>query len=231
MLTYGEGIDILNRYGIPIAKGGLAKSTEEAIEIASRIGYPVALKVISPEASHKTEANAVKLDVKSDSELLEAYQEVTDNLKKYDSKAVIAGVLIQEMMKNGTEVIVGVSRDPQFGPVILFGLGGIFVEILRDVSLRVLPLTWYDAVQMIKEIKGHGILEGFRERPRADIGAITNILLNVSRLSMDLKDSILEMDLNPVIVQSDGNGAKVIDFRFLVPNSSQPSVLREVAKQ
>jgi len=231
ILTYGESMDILNNYGIPVAKGEVARSPEEAIEIARRIGYPVALKVISLEVSHKTEARAIKLDVKSDSELSKAYLEVTDNLRKYDSKAAITGVLIQEMLKNGTEVIVGISRDPQFGPVILFGLGGVFVEVLRDVSLRVLPITRYDADQMIKEIKGYRILEGFRERPRADVEAITNILLKVSKLSMDLEDSILEMDLNPVIVQSDANGAKVVDVRIVVPKSVQSGepIRREVS--
>jgi len=220
-------MEILASFGIPIAKGGVAKSPEEAIAIARRTGYPVALKAISPDVSHKTEAKAIALDVKSDVELSAAYNKVTENLRRYNPGAAITGVLIQEMLKNGTEVIVGMSRDPQFGPVILFGLGGIFVEVLKDVSLRVLPITRFDAEEMVKEIKGYRILEGYRERPKADVEAIVDILLKVSKMSTEMKDSILEMDLNPVIVQSEGNGAKV-DVRFVVPKSLHGSeVVRE----
>jgi acyl-CoA synthetase (NDP forming) len=220
ILAYEDGVEILARYGIPMANGGVAKSREEAVRIASKVGYPVALKAISKQVSHKTEANAIRLGVGSDAELGEAFDEVTRNLKRYDSKAEITGVLIQEMLRNGTEVIIGTSRDPQFGPVILFGLGGIFVEVLKDVSLRVLPITRYDAEEMVKEIKGYKVLEGFRGKPRADLQAIVEILMKVSGLSTDMKDWISELDLNPVIVLPEGSGAKVVDARFVV--TSEP---------
>lgn len=221
VLAYTDSVEILARYGIPVANGGVAKSRGEAVNIASGIGYPVALKAISQQVSHKTEANAIRLGVKSDTELGEAFDEVTRNLKSYDAKAEITGVLIQEMLRNGTEVIIGTTRDPQFGPVILFGLGGIFVEVLKDVSLRVLPITRYDAEQMVKEIKGYKVLEGFRGRPRADQQAIIEILMKVSRLSTEMKDWVAELDLNPVIVLPEGNGAKVVDARFVVTGGPQ----------
>lgn len=215
VLAYADGVKILARYSIPMANGGVARSREEAVEIASKIGYPVALKGISQQVSHKTEANAIRLGVKSDAEVAEAFDEVNRSLKSYDSRAEIAGVLIQEMLVNGTEVIIGTMRDPQFGPVILFGLGGIFVEVLEDVSLRVLPITRDDAEEMVKEIKGYKVLEGFRGRPRADQQAIIEILLKVSRLSTEMKDQIVELDLNPVIVLPEDKGAKVVDARFV----------------
>jgi acetyltransferase len=218
ILAYADSVEILSRYGIPIAGGGVARSQGEAVKIAAKIGYPVALKAISQQASHKTEANAIKLGVISDGGLVEAYDEVTRNLRRYDPKAEMAGVLVQEMLKSGTEIIVGTKRDPQFGPVILFGLGGIFVEVLQDVSLRVLPITQVDAEQMLKEIKGYKVLEGFRGKPKADLKAIIDILLKVSRLSTDM-ESIAELDLNPVIVQPEGRGAKVVDARFVVMSS------------
>lgn len=215
ILEYSESVEILSRYGIPVAEGRVTRSQNEAVQFAAKIGYPVALKAISQQVSHKTEANAIRLGVKSNSELVEAYEEVTNNLRKYNPKAEITGVLVQEMVKNGTEIIVGTTRDPQFGPVVLFGLGGIFVDILKDVSLRVLPISQYDAEEMVKAIKGYEILEGFRGKPKADLHAIIDILLKVSKLSTDMT-SIAELDLNPVIVQAEGRGAKVVDARFVV---------------
>jgi acetyltransferase len=227
ILGYSEGADILARYGIPVAKGDIARSREEAVKIASKIGYPVALKAISLQVSHKTEANAIRLGVKSDTELRQAFDEVTRNIRNYEAKAVVTGVLIQEMLGNGTEVIIGTSGDPQFGPVILFGLGGIFVEVLKDVSLRILPITRYDAEEMVKEIRGYKVLEGFRGKPRADRQAIVDILLKVSRLATEMKNWVSELDLNPVIVLPEGRGAKVVDVRFVV--TGEPSEVKSVA--
>jgi len=208
-------LDLLLKYEIPVAKGEVASSPEEAINVASEIGYPIVLKVISPQITHKTEAKALTLSIISEKKLIECYHEAIDNAKKHNPEAKIEGVLIQEMVPNGTEIIVGISRDPQFGPTILFGLGGIFVEVLKDISLRVPPITRYDAEEMIREIKGYNVLKAFRGKPRSDIEAIVNILLNVSKLSIDLKNSISEMDLNPVIVQAENEGAKAVDFRIV----------------
>lgn len=215
ILPYSDTMEILAKYQIPTAEGGLARSLEDAKRISKRVGYPVALKALSQRVSHKTEANAIKLGVNSDSELLEAYQEVTQNLKRFDRNADVADVLIQEMLRNGTEIIVGTARDLQFGPVIMFGLGGILVEVLQDVSLRILPITRFDAEEMVNEIKGWKILEGFRGKPKADLKAIVDILMKVSRLATDMSESISELDLNPIIVQSEGRGAKVVDARFV----------------
>jgi len=214
ILPYEQCVEILARYSIPLAKGKIASSPEEAVKITENIGYPVALKVISPQIIHKTNAKVLKLGIRNESELINAYDEIIKNAKQYNPNAEIQGVLVQEMIGSGTEVIVGISRDVQFGPVILFGLGGIFVEVLKDVSLRVLPITRYDAEEMIREIKGYKILEGFRGRPKADIEAIIDILLKVSNLALDLKESILEMDLNPIIVYEEGKGAYVVDVRM-----------------
>ena len=226
VMSYEDSVEILANYGIPMARGEIARTREEAVKIASRFGYPVALKGISLRVSHKTEANAIRLGVKSDAELAEAFNQVTQNLRSYDSSAEVAGVLVQEMLVDGTEVIVGTTRDPQFGPVIMFGLGGIFVEVLKDVSLRVLPITRDDAEEVIREIKGYGVLEGFRGKPRADQEAIIEILLKVSRLSTEMEDRVAELDLNPVIVMPEGKGAKVVDVRFIAkgePREAKPA--------
>lgn len=216
VLDYTNSAKVLAKYGIQMASWGVAKSPEEAAETASKIGYPVAVKAISQRVSHKTEANAIRLGVKSDAELREAFDEVIRNLKSYDSKTEVTGVLIQEMITSGTEVIIGTTTDPQFGPVIMFGLGGIFVEVLEDVSFRVLPITSNDAEEMVKEIKGYKVLEGFRGKPRTDQRAIIDILLKVSRLSTEMRDWVAELDLNPVIVLAEGNGAKAVDVRLIV---------------
>jgi len=136
---------------------------------------------------------------------------VVDNSRKYDPKAEIRGVLVQEFIHDGIETIVGMSHDSQFGPTIVFGLGGIFVEVLEDVSLRVAPITEDDAKEMIKEIKGFKVLQGFRGKPKADIKAIVDVLLKISNLSMDLRDLIFEIDVNPLIVLEEGKGVKAAD--------------------
>jgi acyl-CoA synthetase (NDP forming) len=215
ILPYEQCVETLARYSIPLAEGKIANSPEEAVKIAENIGYPIALKVISPQIIHKTDAKILKLGIRSESELTNAYDEIIRNAKQYNPNAEIRGVLVQKMIGGVAEVVVGISRDVQFGPVILFGLGGIFVEVFRDVSLRVPPITRYDAEEMIREIKGYKILEGFRGRPKADIEAIIDILFKVSNLALDLKESILEMDLNPIIVREEGNGACVVDVRMI----------------
>jgi len=221
ILSYKEILIVLSKYGFPVARGDIASSIRGAIEIADRICYPIVLKVMSPHIVHKTDADVLRVNVKSESELVEGYKGIMENAKNYNQEAHIDGVLVQEMLPNDVEVIIGLSRDPQFGPVVLFGLGGIFAEVLKDVSLRVPPLTRFDAEEMIKEIRGHKILEGFRGKPKRDSEAIIDVLLRVSKMAVDLKNSILEMDLNPVVVQPEGKGAKIVDARFVVSNLSE----------
>jgi acetyltransferase len=205
-----------------MARAGVATSSEAAISVANRLGYPVALKVLSSEIVHKTEANAVRLDIRTASELRSGYDYIIRNAKQRRPTAKIDCVLVQEMVQGGTEVIVGVSRDPLFGLTVMFGIGGILVDILRDVSIRVLPITRDDAHDMIQEIKGYKVLQGYRGRPKADIDAIIAVLLTISRLSVDLKESLLELDINPLIVLSEGNGAKAVDLRLVLTTEYDP---------
>ncbi len=200
---------ILSGYGIPITREELATSADMAVESARQIGYPVALKIQSAQISHKTEAGGIKLNVISDAEVRAGFKEVISNAKKYMPEAKIQGILVQEMLKDGVEVIIGTTKDPVFGQVIMFGLGGIFVEALKDVSLRIAPLTRKDAEEMIKEIKGYRVLQGMRGKPPVDMEALVNVILRVSRLVIDHKDVIKELDINPLMLFADG--AKVAD--------------------
>ena len=203
-LSEAEASEVLELYDIPTTKRMIAKTAEEAVQHANSMGYPVALKIDSPDIPHKTEANAIKLNVKNDQEVMDAFHEINRNARNYDANAVINGVSVQEMLPAGVEVIVGVTNDPGFGPVIMFGLGGIFVEVFRDISFRVAPLTRDDAVEMIEEIKGYAILKGARGKAAVDIEAIVDVLLKVSALVTDHGDRIDELDINPLIVYEDG---------------------------
>lgn len=219
-LTEHESKKLLSQYGIPITEEEVAKSVGEAIRIAARIGYPVALKVDSPDILHKTEAQAIKLHVSNENELKKAYDEVLTNAKKFAPKAEIGGVLVQEMSEAGREMIVGMSDDPQFGPTIIVGLGGVFVEVFKDVSLRVAPLSRTDAEKMVGEIKGSKILKAFRGKPEADIEALIDTLLKLSRLSVDLAGAISQIDINPLMVLDNGKGVKVVDALVVFRNGN-----------
>jgi len=202
---------LLSAYGIPVTKEEVARSADEAITFAEEIGFPVVMKIDSPDIAHKSDANVVRLGISSREELLQCYEEILENGKRYNPKARINGVLVQEMIRGGTEVMVGMSQDPQFGPTIVFGLGGIFVEVLKDISLRVAPLSKIDAQQMVREIEGYEILRGIRGKRPSDIEAIVDILLRISRLAEDLKDYVSEIDINPLIVLDEGQGVKALD--------------------
>ncbi|MDI6755143.1 MAG: acetate--CoA ligase family protein [Thermodesulfobacteriota bacterium] len=210
-LTEHQAKLILDCYEIPRVREAVAQSARQAAQIAEDLGYPVAMKISSPQIIHKTEAGGVRLNLTKKTEVKDTYRELLRRGESYNPDALIEGVLIQEMVNGGVEIIIGMSKDPTFGPTIMLGLGGIFVEILKDVSLRVLPVTQKDAEEMIREIKGYEVLKGARGKPKMDLKAITDILLKVSALSMDLGDSISEIDLNPVIILPEGRGAKVVD--------------------
>ena len=216
VLSERESKAVLSAFGLPVTREETARTVEEALSIAGKIGYPVALKVDSPDILHKTEAGAIRLGVSGDSELREAFAEVLANARRHSPQARISGVLVQEMVPpGGTEVIVGVKSDPQFGPVVVFGLGGIFVEILKDVARRVAPLTLADARAMIKEIRGYGLLAGARGRLRADVEALAEVLVKTAELAVTLQDDLAELDINPLIVLSEGKGVKVADALFI----------------
>ncbi|MFB3886805.1 MAG: acetate--CoA ligase family protein [Thermodesulfobacteriota bacterium] len=211
ILSENESKDLLSRYGISSTQEALASSAEEAVKMAAKIGYPVVLKVDSPDIPHKTEANVIKIGISNQSELIDAYNTVMGNAKKYAPQGKIRGVLVQEMVTNAREVIVGLSYDPQFGPVIMFGLGGIFVEVFKDVSLRTAPLARTDAEEMIKEVKGYKTLKEFRGKAEADMEAMVDVLMRISRLAVDLGDVLSEIDINPLMVLDKGKGVKAAD--------------------
>jgi acetyltransferase len=200
---------ILSCYGVPVTSESLVTSAEMAVEQARELGYPVALKIQSGEILHKTEAGGISLDLESDDDVRAAYHEVVANSKRFSPDASVQGVLVQEMLKDGVEVIIGTTKDPVFGHVIMFGLGGIFVEALRDVSFRIAPVTRRDAEEMIGEIKGYRVLQGMRGKPPADVDAIVDAILRVSQLVTDYPDEIEELDINPLVVFSEG--AKAVD--------------------
>jgi acetyl-CoA synthetase (ADP-forming) len=208
-----EAKAICQKYGIPVTRFGIADSAEAAAKIADNIGFPVVLKVISPDIVHKYDVGGVILNLKSTDEVKNAYNQIVRNVKKHQPKARILGVNVQEMAPPSTEVIVGAMKDPQFGPVIMFGLGGIFVEVLKDVTFRIAPINENDAVEMIYEIKASPLLKRYRGLPPADVEAIVKILLNTSKMVMENQE-IKELDLNPIMVYE--KGAKTVDARIIL---------------
>jgi len=208
-----EAKTICIEYGIPVTKFNLAKDEKEAAAQANQIGYPVVLKIVSPDIIHKSDAGGVIVNLKTPAEVAGGYKKIIENVKKYKSDAKIVGVLVQEMAPQSTEVIVGAIKDPQFGQTVMFGLGGIFVELLKDVNFRVAPITIDDAKEMITQLKAFPLLNGYRNTPPADIDAIVNILCAVSRLVMD-NPEIKELDLNPVMAYP--KGAKTVDARIIL---------------
>ncbi|HLN88807.1 MAG TPA: acetate--CoA ligase family protein [Candidatus Binatia bacterium] len=208
-----EAKTICTEYNIPVTKFNLAKNDKEAATQASHIGYPVVLKIVSPDIIHKSDAGGVMLNLETPAEVAAGYNKIIENAKKFKPDAKIIGVLVQEMAPQSTEVIIGGIKDPQFGQTIMFGLGGIFVELLKDVSFRVAPITTEDAKEMIVKLKAYPLLNGYRNTPSADIDALVAILCNTSSLIMDYPE-IKELDLNPVMAYS--KGTKTVDARIIL---------------
>jgi len=208
-----EAFKVLKAYGIPVPAYGIAKTAEEAFEIANGVGYPVAMKIVSPDIIHKTDVGCVKLGVERE-EVEPTFFEILYRAEKYTSPRRIEGVLVQQMIEGGKEVIVGMKRDTHFGPLIMFGLGGIYVEVFKDVSFGIAPLSRKDATEMIKSVKAYRILKGVRGEMGSDIDSLVDVLLRVSQLSMDFPE-ILEADLNPIKVFEHGKGCYVIDFKII----------------
>ncbi len=206
---------ILQVYGIPVTGEILASSADEAVAAANQIGYPVAMKIMSPDILHKSDIGGVVLNVADDQAVKKAYSEMNGRAAANKPDAVIEGVLVQEMLKPGVEIIIGVKQDPVFGPAVVLGLGGIFVEVLKDVSTRVAPLCKEDARNMLGELKGRSLLDGVRGSLPGDTEALVDILVRVSRLAIELEDQIQEMDINPLIVHASGEGAVAADALFI----------------
>ena len=213
VLTEVESKQLLEEAGINVIKAKLATTMKEAVALSKGMGFPVVLKIASSDVVHKSDAGGVKLDLKNATQVEKAYREIMASIKEKFPKAAIGGVSVQPMAKPGVEVIIGMSKDAQFGPVLMFGLGGILVEILKDVSFRIVPLVRRDAREMIREIKGYPVLEGYRGKEPANISALEDMLLKVSDF-VEKNPDIKELDLNPVFAH--GDGAVAVDARVVL---------------
>ncbi|KAG0511189.1 MAG: Acetate--CoA ligase [ADP-forming] I [Nitrosopumilales archaeon] len=208
-----EGLQILQIYGFPLPKSTLAKTESDAVKTAKEIGYPVVMKIASPQIIHKSDAGGVKVGLSNDKEVENAFKEIVENAKKYDKNAVIKGVLVVEMVKGGKEMIIGSKLEPGFGPVIMLGMGGIYVEILKDVTFRLAPVTEREADDMISSIKTQKLLKGVRGEKPSDIKKLSDCIQRLSQLVTDFKE-IKELDMNPVLVMEEGKGCKILDVRI-----------------
>jgi len=206
-LSWAEAQSVLSAFEIQQVPGGMARTADDAVEVARRIGFPVAVKLASQRVVHKSDVGAVRLNVPDEAAVRRAFDEI--------EQPDMEGIVIQGMIRNGLELMIGVAEDPLFGPLIGFGLGGIHVEILADVSFRVTPLTDQDAEEMIRGIRGYRLLEGYRGHPPADVPAIQEVLLRVSRMVEDIPE-IRELDLNPIFALPPGQGCAVVDTRIRV---------------
>lgn len=215
-LTEIEAKQIFEAYQMPVTHSKVAKSEDEAVKFAEEIGYPIVMKIVSPQILHKSDAGGVKVNIKDEAGVRNAYNTILSNAKAYKADAVIHGILVQEMAPMGTEVILGSVNDATFGPTVMFGLGGIFVEVLKDVTFRVAPFSKKQALEMISEIKGAPILRGVRgEKPR-DLDVMADTVVNYANMVLDLADEVSESDANPVLLYEQGKGLKVADARMIL---------------
>ncbi len=215
-LTEIEAKGVFAAYGLPITKTLLSKSEEDAVKLASIVGYPIVMKIVSPDIIHKSDAGGVKVNVKDETGVREAYKTIMANAKTYKADANIHGIAIQEMAPWGTEVIIGSVNDPTFEATVMFGLGGIFVEVLKDVTFRVAPISPDEAASMLSEIRGAPILRGVRGEAPRDRKVLAELLSRYSHMIEDLKGEIAESDANPVLVYEEGKGVKVVDARIIL---------------
>lgn len=223
-----EARDILTAYGLKIPASELAETDDQAVEIANRIGYPVVLKVASPDILHKTDVGGVKVGLQNPTEIRDAFDLITYRAQRYLPEARLWGCLVQKMAPPGLEVLIGMNRDPQFGPLVTFGLGGIYVEILKDASFRIAPFSRGEAEDMLKEIRAHALLDGVRGEPPTDKTAVVDALLRIAQLVTDFPE-ILELDINPFIVYEEGLGGISIDMRLVLNPEIQQQGLKNEA--
>ena len=225
-LTAPEGKAVTDAYGIPTPAEGLAECVDEAVALADRIGFPVALKIVSPEILHKTDAGGVRIGLKSPAEVRGAFIAIVTNAKAYNPDARILGVQVQQMVPAGTEVLIGTVTDPTFGKIVAFGLGGVLVEVLKDVTFRLAPASKDDALSMLDGIRAAEILRGVRGGAAVDRDALADLVVRVSRLAADFPE-IAEVDLNPVFASE--NGVMAADVRILL--TSELPVTRKTPQQ
>jgi acetyltransferase len=210
-----EARDVIEAYGMRLPQSRLAQSPDEAATIAAEFGFPVVMKISSPDILHKSDIGGVKVGIADATAARDAYELIEYRARKYSRDATIWGVLVQEQLPKGREVLVGVTRDPQFGALIAFGLGGIYVEVLQDVTFRLAPVSRQEAAEQVRAIRTYPLLQGVRGEPPADIAAAEEVILRVSQLVMDFPE-IVEMDINPLVVNNRGAGAVVLDARIIL---------------
>ncbi|MFB3886620.1 MAG: acetate--CoA ligase family protein [Thermodesulfobacteriota bacterium] len=218
VLTEVESKKVLRGAGIRVVESKLAKTRKEAVSLSQQIGFPVVLKIASPDVVHKSDSDGVKLDLRNIGQVKTAYDQMMESINRQYPHAVIHGVSVQKMARPGTEVIVGTSKDPQFGPVIMFGLGGIFVEVLKDVSFRIIPVGSKDAQEMIQEIKGYPLLKGYRGKEPASIPALVEMILSLSKF-VEENPVIKGLELNPVFAYKDR--AVAVDARIILEDNER----------
>jgi acetyltransferase len=210
-----EAREVIEAYGMRLPQSKLARSPEEAAQFASEIGFPVVMKISSPDILHKSDIGGVKVGVADPAQARDTFDLIEYRARKYSPTATIWGILVQEQVRKGREILVGVSRDPQFGPLVAFGMGGIYVEVLKDVAFRLAPLSRQEATAQVRAIRTFPLLRGVRGEPPADIAAAEEVLLRVSQLVSDFPE-IVEMDINPLVVYNQGEGAIVLDARIIL---------------
>jgi acyl-CoA synthetase (NDP forming) len=210
-----ESRAVLDAYGIPTPQDKLAGTVEQAVQAASRMGYPVVLKLASPDILHKSDIGGVLMGVKGEDAVRAGFQLILDRARKAFPQARIRGVQVQKQISGGQEVIIGIQRDRTFGPLVMFGLGGIYVEALADVSFRLAPLSQRDAEEMIDEVRSSKLLKGLRGAAPADRAALVDTILRVARLAADCPE-IAAMDINPLLVLPEGHGAVAVDARIIL---------------
>jgi len=222
MMPESEANELLQCYGFPVLKSRVVKEESEVEKAAEEVGFPLAMKIHSPDISHKFDAGGVKLKISSIEEARQAFGEILANAKDYNVKARLEGVLMEKMARGGVEVILGSTRDARFGPVCMFGLGGTFVEAIKDVTFRLAPMWEVSAEIMIRSIKAYKVLQGTRGQPASDISAIKDCILRLSQMVSDHPE-IAELDINPLIVYPEGQGCVVADSRVLLKRSDEKS--------
>lgn len=218
LLTEVESKALVKQAGVDVVDTRLATSQEKAVTISRQLGFPVVLKIVSADVVHKSDAGGVKLGLKTARQVAKAYDDILGAIKQAYPAARLQGVSVQKMARPGVEVIIGMSKDAQFGPVLMFGLGGILVEVLKDVSFRIVPLTPRDAHEMIREIKGYPLLEGYRGQPPVDILNLEKLILKVSNF-VEQHPEVKELDLNPIFAY--GDGAVAVDARVILENGQR----------
>jgi len=217
ILTEIESKQLIKQAGISVSDTRLATSGEEAIAISRQFGFPVVLKIVSPDVVHKSDAGGVKVGLRTSKQVGKAYDDILGAIRQKYPQAIIQGASVQKMARPGVEVIIGMSKDAQFGPVLMFGLGGVLVEILKDVSFRIVPLTKRDAGEMVREIKGYPLLQGYRGQEPVDVSNLEELLLKVSDF-VEQNPVVKELDLNPIFAYS--NGAIAVDARVVLEEPS-----------